>query len=126
MATPSYTQFEVNWLIGLNKVAAYEGEIYEVFTRYRPGYSSAAFEAIPMLEMKPPVRFKIRTEANLAIGAYCIVLEASIGDRPMEGICRYDVHDSLHLNNCRCCGPPPQIQPGEFHQHCYNECTVKR
>lgn len=126
MSNADYSQDEADWMISLPKIGRHEGEIYDVVTRYRPGYSSKAFEAETVDAQKPPVRFKIRTEANMAIGAYCIVLEGSIGDRPMEGLCRYDVHDSVHKNNCRCCDPPPQIMFGQFHQHRYNECTIKR
>lgn len=121
-----YLETEVDWMISLDKIAMYEGEIFDVLGRYRPGFSSKAFEAETVAPQNPPVRFKIRTEANLSVGAYCIVLEGSIGNRPIEGLCRYDVHDSIHSNNCRCCDPPPQIFPGQFHAHRYNECTVRR
>ncbi len=126
MPNPEYSQSEADWLISLEKLAALEGEIYDVLSRYRPGFSCKVFEAGSEIEQSPPVRFRIRTEANISIGAYCIVLEASIGSRPLAGICRYDVHDSLHNNNCSCCDPPPQILPGQFHAHWYNECTIRR
>ena len=121
-----YLQTEADWMISLDKVAVHEGEIYDVLTRFRPGFTSKAFDAEAAITQHPQVRFKIRTEANLSIGAYCIVLEGAIGDRQMEGLCRYDVHDSIHSNNCRCCDPPAQVFPGQFHSHRYNECTIRR
>jgi hypothetical protein len=126
MAIAEYSQAEADWMIALEKIAKYEAEIYEVHSRYRPGYSSKAFEAETKIEQRPAVSFKVRTEANISVGAYCIVLEGSIGERPMEGLCRFDVHDTAHNNNCICCAPPPQIFPGQFHVHRYNECTINR
>lgn len=126
VSASAYTQDEIDWMLSLEKIAKYEGEMFEVYSRYRPGYSCKAFDAETKLELNPAVLFKVRTEANLSIGAYCIVLEGSIGDRPLEGICRFDVHDSVHNNNCKCCSPPPQIFPGQFHEHRYNECTINR
>jgi len=126
MGIAEYSQEEAEWLISLAKTARYEAEIYEVANHYRPGFSSKAFDCDSSAPQSAPVKFRIKTEANTAIGAYCIVLQGAIGDRRMEGICRYDVHETIHANDCSCCAPPPEIMPGQFHVHRYSECTIRR
>jgi hypothetical protein len=126
MAKVTYAQNEADWLIGLTKFADFEGDIFSGISTRKTEGKWLSFEAHPEQNLRPSARFMVRTEFNLAIGAYCIVLEGAIGTRPLEGICRYDVHDSIHPNNCRCCAPPPQIWPGDFHVHRYNECTIRR
>jgi hypothetical protein len=126
VAILEYTQIEAEWMIGLPKRAPVEAKMYSIVSPRRPGFCEVKFMADADPQPNPAVRFVIQTAAKFSIGAYCIQLHGRIGNRGMEGLCRYDVHNTPHANNHRCCTtPPPEIFPRQFHVHRFNECSAE-
>jgi hypothetical protein len=124
VAAQGYTQTEADWMMSLNKLAEFETELYAIADSHRPGFIELGFNAVADPQENPSVRFKILTAANFSIGAYSIEVLGEIGNRGIEGLCRYEIHDSLHSNNHHCCASPPEIDSGQFHSHRFNECAM--
>jgi hypothetical protein len=124
MEAPIYTQGQADYMLALEKRAEFEAQIWAITGQVRTGFISREFSA-QAESVQEPVRYKIITQANFDAFAYSITLSGSLRDGPMQALCRYDVHDSFHLNSdCHCCPPPPEIHPGVLHVHRYNECAI--
>lgn len=124
MDAPIYSQAEADAMLAMEKVAAYESQAYHI-GRYREGFRSTEFAATGVGDAFD-VKFKIIVQANLDIQSYGITLEGSMGGKPFEGLCRYDVHDTPHPNKPNACGPPAEIPPGFFHVHRYCEKAIRK
>jgi hypothetical protein len=127
MAQPEYSQQEADDMLGMAKRVAFEALMYGAPLRETVGESACAFDALPEETAAGAVvaiKFKIEVRKNEEVNAYAILLGGSIGNRKMQALCRYDVHDTLHPNGI-CCPTRDEIEPGVFHVHRYSEACIR-
>ena len=124
-AVDIYTQAEVDMMLALPKFAEYEAQMYWASSRRQTGLLTADFVAHPE-DPTTGITYRVEVAKNERIESFNILLQGKIDDHPMEGLCRYNVHNSMHENECANCGPPPAILPTEFHVHRYNEACVRK
>jgi hypothetical protein len=122
MAAPIYSQIEADAVLALPKRiehAAWEKRKTGRPTDYE---TSVTVAAIPEIN-GDGIEFCIEIRTNELTEDISVILTMRIGKRPLEGLCRYDIHDSDHDN------PrwftPATIAAGEFHSHLYSERSVQ-
>jgi hypothetical protein len=118
-----YTQAEADAMITMPKIGGDESVIWLPDGWFQNAKTSE-FELLPEDEALRDVSFKVRVTKSTLAKSFNILLQGKMGDAPMEGLIRYNVHATEHPNECEHCPPPPVIFPGELHVHRYNEACV--
>ncbi|GEM_PF-3528994 len=118
MAAPIFTQHEADHLITVKKNAILDAWS-EKTTDRQNSIESAVLEGES--DEATPVPVRVIFHRKLDVGSTNITLEAMLPGRPMAALCRYDIHDSPHLNKKQWMRPPDLIPPSAPHRHIYSE-----
>lgn len=135
MAAPLYTQDEVEWALGVRKVASLSevtrsdesgNQLPEKrFRRSRSG--SPHFEkrtTILACPDEPRARFEMEEARNSLANEIWITLHLKLGSKPSSPMCRYDIQTGGHRN------PDwfsPSFVPSQVpHRHIYNVRAIEQ
>ena len=122
MAAPIYTQKEVDDLLAMPKVVQWDSRGRRGWDTHRER-ESITIQVI--VEGDEDIRFSIEAFRNTELGEFSLILKGQIGARPLEGLCRYDIHDGPHRNH-KDFWPPDEIADGKPHVHKYREKAIRQ